>query len=168
MNFYFEASKILDRLDAKQGSIKGLIATLPEKSRKRSAALIIETLKCEAFRASCGLSEITNVDSFLTDKPVLLDVINASGLMKQERKVNSINLALVLTHDLLLAGGVQAGDGPIKQAILRHKTRLNGEFQKLKIKRGATSTSELAQTADERSGEFAASGCDISIAPIWN
>ena len=48
MNFYFEASKILDRLDAKQGSIKGLIATLPEKSRKRSAALFIETLKCEA------------------------------------------------------------------------------------------------------------------------
>lgn len=48
MNFYFEATKILDRLDAKQGSIKGLIATLPEKSRKRSAALVIETLKCKA------------------------------------------------------------------------------------------------------------------------
>jgi putative methyltransferase len=51
MNFYFEASQILDRLDAKQGSIKGLIATLPEKTRKRSAALIIETLKCEIFSA---------------------------------------------------------------------------------------------------------------------
>jgi len=47
MNFYFEVAKTLDRIDAKQGSIKGLIATLPEKDRKRSAALIIETLKCK-------------------------------------------------------------------------------------------------------------------------
>ncbi|KAF6757204.1 S-adenosyl-L-methionine-dependent methyltransferase [Ephemerocybe angulata] len=131
MNFYFDASKILDRLDAKQGSIKGLIATLPEKNRKRSAALIIETLKY---------------------KPVLLEVIASSGLMKQERKLTSQSLVLVLVHDLLLARGIQSGDGPIKQAILRHKTRLHGEFQKLKIKRGAASTSELAQTADERSG----------------
>lgn len=50
MNFYFEAAKVLDRLDAKQGSIKGVIATLPEKDRKRSAALIIETLKCTLFK----------------------------------------------------------------------------------------------------------------------
>ena len=47
MNFYFEAGKVLDQLDAKRGSIKGVIATLPEKSRKRTAALVIETLKCE-------------------------------------------------------------------------------------------------------------------------
>jgi putative methyltransferase len=46
MNFYFDAAKTLDRLDAKQGSIKGAIATLPEKNRKRTSALIIETLKC--------------------------------------------------------------------------------------------------------------------------
>lgn len=46
-SFYFEAAKILDRLDAKQGSIKGVLATLPEKDRKRTAALVIETLKCE-------------------------------------------------------------------------------------------------------------------------
>lgn len=47
MNFYFESAKVLDRLDAKQGSIKGIIATLPEKDRKRTAAVVIETLKCE-------------------------------------------------------------------------------------------------------------------------
>ena len=48
MNFYFSAAQVLDRLDAKQGSIKGLIATLPEKDRKRTSALVIETLKCES------------------------------------------------------------------------------------------------------------------------
>ena len=46
MDFYFTAAKVLDKLDAKQGSIKGLISTLPEKDRKRAAALVIETLKC--------------------------------------------------------------------------------------------------------------------------
>ena len=47
MNFYFEACQILDRLDARQGSIKGLLSTLPAKNRARTAALVIETLKCK-------------------------------------------------------------------------------------------------------------------------
>lgn len=87
-----------------------------------------------------------------TDKSVLSDVIEAAKLLKDERKITSKNLALVLVHDLLLSNGIQAGDGPVKQAILRHKTRLNGEFQKLKIKRGAKSTAELAQSEDARAG----------------
>ncbi|KAJ7116379.1 S-adenosyl-L-methionine-dependent methyltransferase [Mycena epipterygia] len=134
MNFYFEAAKTLDRLDAKQGSIKGILATLPEKDRKRTAALVIETLKY---------------------KSVLSDIIKEAKLMQEERKkVASLNLALVLVHDVLLAGGIQAGDGPIKQAILRHKTRLHGEFQKLKIKRGARSNVELAQSGDARAAQI--------------
>ncbi|PPQ83431.1 hypothetical protein CVT25_007022 [Psilocybe cyanescens] len=133
MNFYFEAAKTLDRIDAKEGSIKGIIATLPEKDRKRTAALVIETLK---FKAT------------------LLEVIEKAKLMKEERKLTSKNLVLILVHDLLLARGIQAGDGPLKQAILRHKTRLHGEFQKLKIKRGATSNEQLAHNGDERAGNL--------------
>ncbi|THV02847.1 S-adenosyl-L-methionine-dependent methyltransferase [Dendrothele bispora CBS 962.96] len=134
MNFYFSAAQVLDRLEAKQGSIKGLIATLPEKDRKRTSALVIETLKY---------------------KPVLTQIINESKLMKEERKkLTSPNLTLILVHDLLLSGGIQAGDGPIKQAILRHKTRLHGEFQKLKIKRGVKSNEELAQVQDERAARI--------------
>lgn len=73
--------------------------------------------------------------------------------MKEERKkITSMNLALVLVHDLLLSGGIQAGDGPIKQAILRHKTRMNGELQKIKIKRGVKSNTDLAQIGDQRAG----------------
>lgn len=49
MNFYMNAAGALDRLDAKNGSIKGVLASLPEQDRKRSAALIIETLKCTDF-----------------------------------------------------------------------------------------------------------------------
>ena len=55
-SFYFEAAKTLDRLDAKQGSIKGVLATLPEKDRKRTAALVIETLKCEAVNHKCEIA----------------------------------------------------------------------------------------------------------------
>lgn len=124
------------------------LGDLPEKNRKRTAALVIETLKY---------------------KSVLTDVIEASKLMTSERKITSIHLALVLVHDLLLvsmiidkqespandfqqARGIQAGDGPVKQAILRHKTRLHSEFTKIKIKRGITSNAGLAQS-DERTGE---------------
>ncbi|KAL6302473.1 S-adenosyl-L-methionine-dependent methyltransferase [Sparassis latifolia] len=129
MNFYFDAATVLDKLDAKQGSIKGVIATLPEKDRKRTTALIIETLKYKA---------------------VLSDAIDAARLLKEEHKITSKNFALVLVHDLLLSGGIQAGDGPVKQAVLRHKTRLRSEFQRIKIKRGVKSTTELAQTDDSR------------------
>ncbi|KAF5382066.1 hypothetical protein D9615_004285 [Tricholomella constricta] len=130
MNFYFEAAKTLDRLEAKRGSIKSVLATLPEKDRKRTAALVIETLKY---------------------KDVLSEVIEQAKLLKEEKKkITSLNLALVLVHDLLLSKGIQAGDGPVKQAILRHKTRLHGEFQKIKIKRGAQSNAELAKTGDQR------------------
>ena len=79
-------------------------------------------------------------------------MIAAANLLKEERKITSHNLALVLVHDLLLSGGVQAGDGPVKQALLRHKTRIRSEFQRVKIRRGAKSDSELALEDDVRAG----------------
>jgi putative methyltransferase len=47
MNFYFTTAKTLDRIDAKNGSIKSILSTLPANERKRISALTIETLKCE-------------------------------------------------------------------------------------------------------------------------
>jgi hypothetical protein len=61
-SFYFEAAKTLDRLDAKLGSIKGVLATLPEKDRKRTAALVIETLKCEGMNHECNFACSESVD----------------------------------------------------------------------------------------------------------
>lgn len=49
MNFYFDSAKALDRLDAKQGSVKGVISSVGEKDKKRAAALVIQTLKCMMF-----------------------------------------------------------------------------------------------------------------------
>lgn len=65
-------------------------------------------------------------------------------------------------HDLLFSRGIQAGDGPIKQAILRHKTRLSAELIKFKIKKGVKDVKELAQTGDVRAGMSPSS----SFAPL--
>jgi 25S rRNA (cytosine2278-C5)-methyltransferase len=82
-----------------------------------------------------------------------VDIIKAAKLMQEEKKITSINLALVLIHDTLLSdGGIQAGDGPIKQAIIRHKTRLHSELQKIKVKRGVKSNADLASIGDQRAG----------------
>ena len=88
------------------------------------------------------------------DKHVLNEVLDASKIMKEEKKLTSRNLALVLVHDLLLANGIQASEGAVKQAVLRHKTRLHSEFQRIKIKKGVKSTGDLARNGDERAGMF--------------
>lgn len=92
------------------------------------------------------------------DKPVLKEVISNSELLQKEKKLKSENLVLVLVHDLLLANGIQAGDGPVKQAILRHKTRLHSELARAKIKRGVKSNEQLERPSDERAGEMESHG----------
>ncbi|GJJ08269.1 hypothetical protein Clacol_002479 [Clathrus columnatus] len=136
MNFYQEAASILERVDTKQGSIKGLIGTLPEKSRKRTAALVIETLRCKG--------------------EVLDSVITTTDLLRHEKKhLSSKYLVLLLVHDLLFSkGGIQCSDGPIKQAVMRHKTRLQAELVKFKVKRGVISNNDLACEPDPRAAQI--------------
>lgn len=79
------------------------------------------------------------------DRPVLLDVIKASKLLEQEKShLSQQNLVLLLVHDVLLGKGIQAGDGPIKQAVLRHKTRMKAELVMIKVKRGIARDEDLA------------------------
>jgi len=61
-----------------------------------------------------------------------------------------LNLTLLLVHDFLFSKGIQAGDGPIKQAVKRHKARLQAELVRLKIAKGATKNEDLAIQGDER------------------
>ncbi len=81
----------------------------------------------------------------LSDKPALVTIIERTGLIESEKKhLKSKNLAYLLVHDLLFSRGIQAGDGPIKQSILRHKARLHAELTKLKIQRGVTANEALS------------------------
>lgn len=85
---------------------------------------------------------------------MLQEIIKSSGLLKAERKIiTSQNLALLLVHDLLFSKGVEAGDGPVKQAVLRHKTRLRSELVKVKIKKGVKDNQELARPQQADAGE---------------
>jgi len=56
MNFYFEAAKVLDKLDQKQDSIRGVLSDVPDKDRKRMSALVIESLKCTLILVVASLS----------------------------------------------------------------------------------------------------------------
>ena len=48
----------------------------------------------------------------------------------------SRSLALVLVHDLLCSKqGIAAATGPVKEAILRHKTRLKSEYVRAQLAR---------------------------------
>jgi putative methyltransferase len=83
------------------------------------------------------------------DRPVLLDVIKASKLFEQEKKhLSQQNLVLLLVHDVLFGKGIQAGEGPIKQAVLRHKTRMKAELVMIKVKRGIARDKDLAPQSD--------------------
>jgi putative methyltransferase len=89
-------------------------------------------------------------------KPTIMTIINMTPIMREERRhLHSTNFAMVLVHDLLFnSGGIQSGDGPIKQAINRHKTRLQAELVKLKVRRGVQSNAELAQVNDPRAANI--------------
>ncbi|EON62348.1 hypothetical protein W97_01569 [Coniosporium apollinis CBS 100218] len=118
MSLYYEAAAILANADNTGGSLKSRI--YGKKGLKSSPAhlyaLISETTKWSA---------------------VLKEVVEKSGILKEERKLTPL-LALLLSHDLLLAkGGVAAPkDHVLKQAILRHKARLSAEFTKARLKAG--------------------------------
>lgn len=89
------------------------------------------------------------------DKAALLDIIKASELLNHEKKlISTSNLALVLVHDLLFSKGIEAGDGPIKQAVLRHKTRLHSELVKLKVKKGVKDNKDLALSEQPHVGMY--------------
>lgn len=91
----------------------------------------------------------------MIDKAVLTCIIERTSLLQTERKhLSSLNLALLLVHDLLLGGGIQAGDGPIKQAVKRHKTRLQAELVRLKISKGVSRNEDLAIQPDSRAGKI--------------
>ncbi|EIM19271.1 S-adenosyl-L-methionine-dependent methyltransferase [Wallemia mellicola CBS 633.66] len=131
MDFYKKASDALEKVLTKKTSVKSFAHS------KRLLALILETLKYQ---------------------DVIKQLIDITDLMNKEKKAikfakpqgNPIYLLMVLLHDLLFSRrqAIEAGQGPIKDAILRHKTRLRGELTKIRVKAGVSSNLELARKAE--------------------
>lgn len=135
MDFYKKASEALEKVLNKQTSVKSFAHS------KRLLALVLETLKYQ---------------------DVIKQLIGVTDLLNKEKKAikfakpqgNPIYLLMVLLHDLLFSKrqAIEAGQGPIKDAILRHKTRLRGELTKIRVRAGATTNADLGRKAESAAG----------------
>ncbi|KAK9761551.1 hypothetical protein K7432_013468 [Basidiobolus ranarum] len=126
MNFYKQAADILERLTRHEGSIKSLTLGDEVTDKRKMYALVCETLKY---------------------RDALNHILEKADILKLEKKLPK-TLAMLLVHDLLFTKrGIQASDGPYKQAVLRHKSRLSSELVKLKIKSGVKNNEELVPKA---------------------
>ncbi|KAI8925045.1 S-adenosyl-L-methionine-dependent methyltransferase [Entophlyctis helioformis] len=111
---YDTAARILDKALKQEGTIKGLVMQAPEaQDKKLLYALVCETLKY---------------------REVLEAILEAAGTLKAEKKKLRPTLALVLVYDLLFGKGVRNA-GPYKALMLKHKSRLNAELARIKIRR---------------------------------
>ncbi|KAJ3275353.1 putative 28S rRNA (cytosine-C(5))-methyltransferase [Terramyces sp. JEL0728] len=118
-SFYDVAAKIIQKLSEQKGTIKSLVMAEKTTDKKLLYAIICETLK---YRI------------------VIEEIMEKSGVVKQEKKLGKY-LLTVLIYDLLFGKGRITG--PYKEKILRHKTRLNAELVKVKIKRGCKDNKDL-------------------------
>ncbi|KAJ3183163.1 putative 28S rRNA (cytosine-C(5))-methyltransferase [Gaertneriomyces sp. JEL0708] len=114
MSIYVTAAGILDKLDSKRGTIKSLCLADNVQDKKRTYALVCESLKY---------------------KEVISIIIQNTAILTQEKKHGlKPNLALVLIYDFLFGRGIQAS-GKFKEIIGRHKSRLQSELVRIKVKR---------------------------------
>eukprot|EP00040_Diaphanoeca_grandis_P044860 m.13866 g.13866 ORF g.13866 m.13866 type:complete len:588 (-) comp9899_c0_seq1:179-1942(-) len=119
-NLYREACSILDAIVAKRGLARQLCFQSKFANKKLLLAVVCETVRYH---------------------PVLQQLIEASDLLKYERKLSE-HMALVLVYDAILGTGIRCG-GALKASIMKHKRRLDSELIKLKIRAGAKTASEL-------------------------
>ncbi|KAJ3050184.1 putative 28S rRNA (cytosine-C(5))-methyltransferase [Rhizophlyctis rosea] len=120
MALYKKAGDILEKLEAQKGTVRSLCLADDVKDKKRTYALVCETLKY---------------------KEVLAAIIKTSDLLKHEKKIPP-SVATVLTYDLLFGKGISGG-GTFKPLIQKHKTRLQAELAKIKVKRKVKDNEEL-------------------------
>ncbi|KAH0560008.1 hypothetical protein GP486_003470 [Trichoglossum hirsutum] len=89
---------------------------------------------------------------------LLREVVERSQLLSVEKKLTPV-LAVLLAHDLLLRSGIAAAAShPLKLSITRHKTRLNAEFVKARLRRGFSSIDALRASVDLHGGSGKALG----------
>ncbi|KAG7824614.1 hypothetical protein KL909_001836 [Ogataea angusta] len=133
MKLYYEASRFLD--DSKSGSLQNRVFAAARDRKiqsdpKHVYALVLSTLKY---------------------RPFLAQIIRKCKLLELEKKSKLTEpLALLLVHDLLLSKGgrIHSKHHPLKDAVIRNKTRLHAELTKLKLKHGVRSLEDLVEDDD--------------------
>ncbi|KAI4686732.1 hypothetical protein J4E81_008392 [Alternaria sp. BMP 2799] len=149
MSLYYEAAAVLANTENTGGSLKSRI--YGKKDLKSTPgqlfALIAETSKWSI---------------------VLKDVIDKTKLLAEERKLTPI-LALLLTHDLLLAknGVAAAANHVLKLAITRHKARLSAELTKARIRYGYATIEAFREAVNDGELEKDEGDAPKSRHPRW-
>ncbi|KAK9467115.1 S-adenosyl-L-methionine-dependent methyltransferase [Lipomyces arxii] len=138
MNLYLDASKFVSASSSYANYSTDNFAGLQTQLQNS-----LDKLKSDPKRVFALLR------STIRYKEILDDVLKQSEILKQEKV--AYNIALPLIHDYLISKtGITAGKGPLKDAILRHKTRLKAELIKIKIKRGIKDLNEFNVSTHDR------------------
>lgn len=132
MNLYREAERFLTS-NQKEGSLQTRIFNASRNKQIKTDPRHVYAL----------------VSSTLKYKPYILEIIKKAKLLKEEKQIKETQ-ALLLVHDLLFtrSGRIQMGKTPLKEAVLKHKTRLAAELTKLKMKHKVRSLDELIEEDD--------------------
>ena len=133
MSLYYEGSALVSTGNQQTGSLKSRVFN--SKATWKSPTAQLYALVSEASKWS----------------PVLSEVIERSSLLAHERSL-SPSLALLLVHDLLLSkkGIAAPAAHSLRISVERHKTRLQAEFTRARLRRGCPSV-EVLRAEVERS-----------------
>lgn len=145
MNFYRDSTWVLEFLEKEDA-----------KSRISGSMQSLVLKSCKIYKIQSDPKHIYAVmTSCWKYKPYLEKLMKRSGILenipKKKGKPMFERLTLMLLcHDLLIskAKRIQMGKHPIKEYVLKYKTRLHGEFVKLKLKLKVQNLSELVDTDD--------------------
>ncbi|QLQ77980.1 hypothetical protein HG537_0A02270 [Torulaspora globosa] len=146
MNFYRDASWVLEYVEQedKKERLSGSMQSLVLKS-------------CQKFKLKSDPKHLYAVlDSCWRYKPYLETIMRKSRIYddipkKKGKLLYSKVTLLLLCHDLLISKQkrIQMGKLPIKEFVLKHRTRLNGELVKLKLKLGVKDLCELVDREED-------------------
>ncbi|SCU89768.1 LAFA_0E20736g1_1 [Lachancea sp. 'fantastica'] len=140
MNFYRDATYVLEFVEKteSQGRVAGSLQTLVLNSCKKFK---LNTNPKHIYAAvhSCWLYR-EFLDTILQRSKILKEIPKKKG----EPAFNKTTIKL-LVHDLLFSKNkrIQMGKHPIKEFVLKHKTRLNSELVRLKLKLKVTDLKQL-------------------------
>ncbi|XP_029912132.1 28S rRNA (cytosine-C(5))-methyltransferase [Myripristis murdjan] len=119
MALYLRAAEILEKAENKQGALKTLVYESKFPKIKQLFALVCETHKFSS---------------------VLQEIIEATRLLKHTKL--RLPLAKVLVYDLLLGQGLKCG-GSWKALLMKHRSRLQAELARMKIKQKVSRNEDL-------------------------
>ncbi|SCU88581.1 LADA_0E10990g1_1 [Lachancea dasiensis] len=140
MNFYRDASWVLEYVEKTEskGRVAGSLQTLVLQSCKKYK------LKTNPKHIYAAVSSCWHyrefLDRILQRSGILKDVPNKKG-----QPAFSKYTIKLLVHDLLFSKNkrIQMGKHPVKDFVLKHKTRLNSELVRLKLKLKVTDLKQL-------------------------